>query len=62
MIRADSANIEEAVRARILEQSAKDAKARNLGLESEVIEGVIDEALRMTRRVNAGRPIKSEWT
>jgi hypothetical protein len=50
--RADVANIEEAVQARVLEQNAKDAKARNSSLESEVIEDAIDE----TRRGNAGCP------
>jgi len=52
LIRADVANIEEAVQARVLEQSAKDAKAQNSNVESEFIEDVIDE----TRRGNAGRP------
>jgi hypothetical protein len=37
-------NIEEAVRTRILEQSTKDAKAQNSGLDPEVIEDAIDEA------------------
>jgi len=54
-IRADGSHIEEAVRARILEQGGKDAKARNFGLEQRLIEDAVDKALSMTRRGNAGR-------
>jgi hypothetical protein len=61
MVRADGANIEEAVRTRVLEQSAKDAKARNSRLEPEVIEGAIDETLRMTRSGNAVVKPESEF-
>jgi hypothetical protein len=43
MIRADGANIEEAVQAWVLEQCAKGAKARGSGLEPGVVEGAIDD-------------------
>ena len=45
-MRSHGVDFQELVRARILEQSAKDAKAQNSGLEPDVIEDAIDEALR----------------
>jgi hypothetical protein len=42
--------VEEAVQARILELSSKQAKAENSNVKSETIAGAIDAALRWSRR------------
>jgi hypothetical protein len=42
--------VEEAVQARILELSSKQAKAENSNVKSETINGAIDAALRWSRR------------
>ncbi len=42
--------VEEAVQARILELSVRQAKAENAGQESDVVQGAIEESLRWARR------------